>query len=126
MQIDIYSGEDFKNLYRQIKMLNMLNQLYDSDAIEHEEFEAEEKQIMGRFKRLKMHLSEYDLQAFAKLYNIEKEYKRINSEYTGSKTSEKQMMSLCLTIGSKFPELSDNIQTSKETREVRDVISLLS
>ena len=35
--------EDFKNLYRQIKSLTLLNQLYDSDAITHEEFEKEEK-----------------------------------------------------------------------------------
>lgn len=49
--------EDFKNIYRQIKSLSLLNQLYDSDAITHEEFENEEKEIMGRFKRLQMHLA---------------------------------------------------------------------
>ena len=35
-------------------------------------------------------------------------------------------MSVCLTLGSKFPEINDTIHASKETREVRPVISLLS
>ena len=58
---------------------------------------------MGRFKRLQMHLSEHDLVAFAKLYNIEKEYKRIMNQTTVSNNSDKELMSVCLTLGSKFP-----------------------
>lgn len=38
MEVENYMTEDFKNLYRQIKSLSLLNQLYDSDAITHEEF----------------------------------------------------------------------------------------
>jgi hypothetical protein len=34
---------------------------------------------MSKFKRLKSHLSDQDLDAFAKLYDIEKEMKRLSS-----------------------------------------------
>ena len=71
---------------------------------------------MGRFKRLQMHLAEHDLVAFAKLYNIQKQYKRIMNQSNTSNNSDKQLMSVCLTLGSKFPEINDTIHASKETR----------
>ena len=50
-----------------------------------------------------MHLSEHDLLAFAKLYNIQKQFKRINNQSNSSNNMDKQLMSVCLTLGSKFP-----------------------
>lgn len=44
---------------------------------------------MGRFKRLQLHLAEHDLVAFAKLYNIEKEYKRIMTQSSHSNESDR-------------------------------------
>ncbi len=35
-------------------------------------------------------------------------------------------MSVCLTLGSKFPEINDTIHASKQTRQVRNVLNLLS
>lgn len=59
---------------------------------------------MSKFKRLKMHLSDQDLDAFVKLYDIEKEMKRISQDNRGSVISgEKELLSLGLTLGSKFP-----------------------
>jgi hypothetical protein len=66
------------------------------------------------------------LVAFARLYNIEKEYKRILNQTGSGNSSEKELMSVCLTLGSKFPEIIDTIHTSRESREVRNLINLLS
>ena len=103
MQASQFNNEDFRNLYRQIKCLNLLNQLFDSDAITHEEFKQEEREIMERYKRLKHHLGDQDLIAFAKMYNIEKEFNRIMKQDLNSTSGDRELLSVCLTLGSKFP-----------------------
>ena len=68
---------------------------------------------MGRYKRLVNHLRDQDLQSFAKLYNIEKDFNRILKQDLNSSSHNKELLSVCLTLGSKFPEVQDTIHASK-------------
>ena len=62
--------------------------------------------MMSKIKRLRSHLKDQDLESFAKLYDIEREMQRILTQENNRGSvlaTDKELLSLGLTLGSKFP-----------------------